>query len=156
MDNTPTQTVQIATPASLHARDSPAFVETPHMDFNVFGYTFTTSAATSQSRHDRRPSTGSSLEFPPCYSESHHDIVPSYTASYEPATLAMYLFRFGFCESSPSLLSQIFDCFLAHQFFLFSVPAFLANGYIHPLLAPTRPSFSTFPRWRTHYLFLAP
>ncbi|KAF9445990.1 hypothetical protein P691DRAFT_777171 [Macrolepiota fuliginosa MF-IS2] len=98
--NTTTPTVQ--TPLPLYTRDSFASssssVESnkPETDLHTFGYTFTASPNTD-SRHDRRLSVTSEAQtLPPAYSESHKDVVPEYSATYEPATLAMYLFRFGF------------------------------------------------------------
>lgn len=125
--------IRVATPASVHTRDSSTPFEGPCVDFNIFGYTFTPSVATSESRHDRRPFAKSTFEHPPPYSKSHRDIVPSYTTTYEPATLAMYLFRFGFCaclryirkipsfESRQLLFSLVFPPFwLMGTFILFS------------------------------------
>lgn len=66
---------------------------------NFFGYTFQSS--TSESQHDRRLSSSSSSMgllsdiSPPAYVEP-----PVYEMRQtEPATLAMFLFKFGFCTS---------------------------------------------------------
>lgn len=69
----------------------PAEARNPIDDF--FGYTLSQSS-TSESRHDQRISAEvlpPYFEAPPAYQKK---------ASSEPATLAMYLFRFGFCKFS--------------------------------------------------------
>ncbi|TEB26418.1 hypothetical protein FA13DRAFT_1599009, partial [Coprinellus micaceus] len=55
-----------------------------------FGYRL----ATHESRHDRS-SVAQAEEALPAYVEKDYSL-PAYTATYEPATLAMYLFKFGF------------------------------------------------------------
>lgn len=131
-------TVQITTPLPLYTRDSFASssssFDKPETDLHAFGYTF---APSTESRHDRRLSTSSLAPeaLPPTYSESHRDVVPEYTATYEPVTLAMYLFRFGFCTSFTPLFNQPLKLIAE-----FSVPAILAYGRIHSLHTPPRPS----------------
>ena len=59
-----------------------------------FGYTLSTSRS-HESRHDRRQSIADIL---PPYSEESAIPLPEYTLhAPEPVTLAMYLFKFGFC-----------------------------------------------------------
>ena len=59
-----------------------------------FGYTLSTSRS-HESRHDRRQSIA---DIPPPYSEESSIPLPEYTLhAPEPKTLAMYLFKFGFC-----------------------------------------------------------
>jgi hypothetical protein len=59
-----------------------------------FGYTLSTSRS-HESRHDRRQSIA---DIPPPYSEESAIPLPEYTLhAPEPVTLAMYLFKFGFC-----------------------------------------------------------
>lgn len=64
---------------------------------------------TQDSRHDDRRAS-LYLESPPPYAASDADSaeaggLPSYASVAEPPTLAMYLFKFGFCKSLPSLLT---------------------------------------------------
>lgn len=84
----------LATPPSVVIHDSPSPIN-PFDSF--FGYTLS-QTPTRESQHDRRLSS---------FSQSDSDIAPpSYVEppeyeSYqsEPATLAMFLFKFGFCTS---------------------------------------------------------
>lgn len=73
---------------------------------------------------------------PPPY--PHHNELPEYSSRdaeagfKEPATLAMYLFKYGFCESR--------SCLLSHLPFIhdFSVPAILVYWELYPLYTTTR------------------
>jgi hypothetical protein len=92
-----TSTVQLSTPApalpAASSSSTPIYTN-PIDDF--FGATL---SSTSESRHDRRISSDSSLEqglgLPPAYPDMPP---PEYTKRAEPDTLAMYLFKFGFGE----------------------------------------------------------
>ena len=65
-----------------------------------FGYTLSTSRS-HESRHDRRQSIA---DIPPPYSEESAITLPEYTYhAPEPVTLAMILFKFGFCMFPSSL-----------------------------------------------------
>ncbi len=66
---------------------------------DFFGVTCSTSRGTQDSRHDdRRVSIHLDEEIaPPPYAYSND--LPSYASVAEPPTLAMYLFKFGFCKS---------------------------------------------------------
>ena len=75
--------------------------EQPQRTYDVvdefFGYRFATSA-TQESRHDRTQSVVyTDAEALPPYAEEDSSL-PAYTPYAEPVTLAMYLFKFGFCE----------------------------------------------------------
>ena len=79
----PVLTHQIWTPSQV------LFPIDPMDDF--FGYTLS-STRTHNSRHDEN-----NTEVPPPYVEESN--LPEYTPYAEPVTLAMYLFKFGFCKS---------------------------------------------------------
>ncbi|TRM64420.1 hypothetical protein BD626DRAFT_491755 [Schizophyllum amplum] len=82
-------TVAVPTlPATAVTHDAHTTLEMNPMD-SFFGYALT-AAPTHTSRHDRRLSA----EAPPAYEEDPSP--PEYTAKYEPTTLAMFLFKFGF------------------------------------------------------------
>ena len=70
----------------------------------LFGYTFSSSPRTRDSRHDSVRMSISDV--PPPYVEESD--VPAYTLhAPEPMTLAMYLFKFGFCTFSPLPLHKM-------------------------------------------------
>ena len=115
-----------ATPAPAYAtHNSRAACNDP---FSSSGYTF---FAPSPSRHDRRVSA----EFPPAYMESEAMPPPSYSLKDEPATLAMYLFKFGFRTSftSPIYIDVISDI-------PNSIPSILDYGCHYPIFASTCPT----------------
>ena len=78
-------------PVLTHEARTPAWIACPidPMD-DFFGYTLSTSR-TQDSRHDEN----NTEVLPPYVEESH---LPEYTPYAEPVTLAMYLFKFGFCK----------------------------------------------------------
>jgi len=78
-------------PVLTHEVRTPAQVARPidPMD-DFFGYTLT-STRTHDSRHDEN----NTEVLPPYVEESN---LPEYTPYAEPVTLAMYLFKFGFCK----------------------------------------------------------
>ena len=88
--STTTAPPSVPMPALNHQVRTPAQAAHPidPMD-NFFGYTLT-STRTHESRHDN-------TEVPPPYVEESN--LPEYTPYAEPVTLAMYLFKFGFCKS---------------------------------------------------------
>lgn len=116
----PVLTHEIRTPARITAPIDP-------MD-DFFGYTLT-STRTHDSRHDE-----SNMEGLPPYVEEESNL-PEYTPYAEPVTLAMYLFKFGFCKfhlfPNPQQDPHLFPLFV-------SVPSFLDIRSIHPLLAIAR------------------
>ncbi|KAJ7585248.1 hypothetical protein C8J56DRAFT_862868 [Mycena floridula] len=71
-------------PATTHLIRAPSVDATTNAVDDFFGQA-------SSSRHDRRLSDQVSVEAPPPYLAP-----PEYTRKAEPATLAMYLFKFGF------------------------------------------------------------
>jgi hypothetical protein len=111
-----------------------------------FGYRFA-SSATQESRHDGR-SRASSIMIPadvealPAYAEDD-DSLPEYTPHAEPVTLAMYLFKFGFCEYSLSLFAAGAATHRLSVFPLFWI--FGAFILISPLREP--PSNEVSPTW---------
>lgn len=85
----------VALPLPATTRTSPSTTTSPIDDF--FG-------STRGSRHDCRFSVSSNKEDDlPLYSDVEALAPPSYSqrGHKEPVTLAMYLFKFGFCEYSP-------------------------------------------------------
>ncbi|KAL1739102.1 hypothetical protein HDZ31DRAFT_69291 [Schizophyllum fasciatum] len=83
--------VALPAPATAVTHDAHAALEMNPMD-SFFGYALSGAAPTHTSRHDRRLSADA--EAPPAYEEDPSP--PDYTAKYEPTTLAMFLFKFGF------------------------------------------------------------
>lgn len=75
---------------------------------DFFGVTYTRRSGSQNSRREnatRSPESSPQLQAgeeiaPPPYAEASD--LPSYAAVADPPTLAMYLFKFGFCELSPS------------------------------------------------------
>jgi hypothetical protein len=86
-----TTSPSVPMPVLTHEVRTPAQVALPidPMD-DFFGYTLS-STRTHDSRHD-----GNNAEVPPPYVEDSNP--PEYTPYAEPVTLAMYLFKFGFCK----------------------------------------------------------
>ncbi|KAL1705143.1 hypothetical protein EV121DRAFT_279846 [Schizophyllum commune] len=78
-------------PATAVTHDAHTALEMNPMD-SFFGYALSGAAPTHTSRHDRRLSAD--VEAPPAYEEDPSP--PKYTKKYEPTTLAMFLFKFGF------------------------------------------------------------
>lgn len=108
----PSHTMSAPTSTSAHfdleaQRPAPALTRTLVTSFSaieptdaVFGYTFDATPS-AESRHDasRRQSLA---DVPPPYAEDAGIPLPAYTRiAPEPATLAMFLFKFGFRASSP-------------------------------------------------------
>ena len=89
----PPRTSSLPAPATAVTHDAHAALEMNPMD-SFFGYAINGAAPTHTSRHDRRLSAD--VEAPPAYEEDPSP--PEYTKKYEPTTLAMFLFKFGFCE----------------------------------------------------------
>ncbi|KAG2002454.1 hypothetical protein CC2G_004647 [Coprinopsis cinerea AmutBmut pab1-1] len=88
----PLSPVVTSSPRTASASEQQPRVYDPMDEF--FGYRFT-SSATHESRHDRTGSVVLDAEALPAYAEED-DSLPKYTPYDEPATLAMYLFKFGF------------------------------------------------------------
>ena len=84
-------------PVLTHEVRTPTLVSGPidPMD-DFFGYTLS-STRTHDSRHDEN----NTEVLPPYVEESN---LPEYTPYAEPITLAMYLFKFGFCKFYSFLL----------------------------------------------------
>jgi hypothetical protein len=134
--------------ATTPARTASAAEDQPHIHDPIdafFGYRFA-SSATQESRHDSR-SRASSIMIPadvealPAYAEDD-DSLPEYTPHAEPVTLAMYLFKFGFCEYSLSLFAAG-----AATYSAFSIPTLLDLRRFHPHLSSAR---ATLQRGLTH------
>ena len=90
-------------PVLTHEVRTPAQITRPiDPTDDFFGYTLT-STRTHDSRHD--------TEVPPPYVEESN--LPEYAPYAEPVTLAMYLFKFGFCKFISSLL-QRFAILISH------------------------------------------
>lgn len=106
-----------------------------------FGYTFTTTR-THDSRHDEN----NNMEVPPPYVEESN--LPEYTPYAEPVTLAMYLFKFGFCKFYPFLFLSTIQCI--HSVFVRVVfpPFWIFGAFIlfSPLREPPSTSDSV-PAW---------
>ena len=94
----PDTPITALTPVMTHTiRTSPDATMRDPMDA-YFGYTFS-SSRTHESRHDERRQSMSDV--PPPYAEESAIPLPEYTLhAPEPVTLAMYLFKFGFCACS--------------------------------------------------------
>ena len=106
-----------------------------------FGYTLSTSMS-HESRHDRRQSS------PPPYSEESTIPLPEYTLQApEPVTLAMYLFKFGFCKFS---LFRIPCQNLCWSNLLIVFPPFWMFGafiLMSPLREPPTNAIDSVPAW---------
>ncbi|KAL1726069.1 hypothetical protein EV714DRAFT_239593 [Schizophyllum commune] len=87
----PPRASSLPAPATAVTHDAHAALEMNPMD-SFFGYALSGAAPTHTSRHDRRLSAD--VEAPPAYEEDPSP--PEYTKKYEPTTLAMFLFKFGF------------------------------------------------------------
>ena len=89
-------------PVLTHEVRTPARVASPidPMD-DFFGYTLS-STRTHDSRHDEHNTD----ILPPYVEES---ALPEYTPYAEPVTLAMYLFKFGFCKFPKSFPQRMYD-----------------------------------------------
>jgi hypothetical protein len=124
---------QIASPAlplpTAHPIPSRALSQSPIDNFG-----------THESEHDKRPLSTSSEVLPPYF-----EAPPEYSTrgSNEPATLAMFLFKFGFCKFF-FILSYIY-IILTHLFSVFP-PFWIMGAFIalSPLRAPPSPSSSQF------------
>ena len=89
--------VSALTPVMTHTTWSAPEMRIMNPMDESFGYTLSTSRS-HESRHDRRQSVA---DIPPPYSEESAIPLPEYTLhAPEPVTLAMYLFKFGFCMFS--------------------------------------------------------
>ena len=122
--------VSALTPVMTHTTWSAPEMRIMNPMDESFGYTLSTSRS-HESRHDRRQSIA---DVPPPYSEESAIPLPDYTLhAPEPVTLAMYLFKFGFCMSSLCILfqnlsSSIYD----------SIPPILDIWSLHPYVAFAR------------------
>ena len=92
--STSTANIAVPTPVMTHsARATSGPRPTDPLD-DFFGYA--ASSRTHDSRHDERRQ--SLADVPPAYGEEAAIPLPEYTLhAPEPVTLAMYLFKFGFC-----------------------------------------------------------
>jgi hypothetical protein len=108
-----------------------------------FGYTFSTSRS-HESRHDRRQSI---VDIPPPYSEESAIPLPEYTLhAPEPVTLAMYLFKFGFCMFSLfAFHARIYPDQSMTVFPLFWI--FGAFILVSPLREPPTSTTDSVPAW---------
>jgi len=86
--------VALPSPSPVHTRATRSPTETTDPIDDFFGHTLS-SSPTHESRHDRRISDAP----PPPYGDA--ETLPVYALHAEPVTLAMYLFKFGFCASVP-------------------------------------------------------
>ncbi len=119
------QYIAAPSPVMTHTTRTVSGSRDPLDDF--FGSTL----RTHDSRHDER--TQSLADVPPAYAEESAFPLPEYSLhAPEPVTLAMYLFKFGFCKfffSSSSNLQAFFtyrSC---------SIPSFLVLRSFHPAFA---------------------
>jgi hypothetical protein len=100
--------------------------------------------STHDSRHDER--TQSLADVPPAYAEESAIPLPEYSLhAPEPVTLAMYLFKFGFCKFFSIFQSQ---AFLLTAFVVVFPPFWFFGAFI--LLSPLREPPSTsdsIPAW---------
>lgn len=99
---------------------------------DFFGYS--ASSRTHESRHDSdRAQSLAAADVPPPYAAEAAIPLPEYTLrAPEPVTLAMYLFKFGFCEflDIPSL-----QCLCSYAS---SIPPILVLWSLHPPFASAR------------------
>ena len=124
------QQLSAVSPAVTHSTWTTSPLQVVDPTDERFGYTLSLSS-THESRHDRRMSAADVL---PPYAEEAEIPLPEYTLhAPEPVTLAMYLFRFGFCKFIP-LTSCLAQAYLRSS----SISAFLAVWSLHPLLSFTR------------------
>lgn len=96
--STSTASLDIATPSPVMTHTTRTVSESRMRDplDDFFGYTMYTSP-THDSRHDERRQ--SLADVPPPYAEESAVPLPEYSLhAPEPVTLAMYLFKFGFCK----------------------------------------------------------
>ncbi|PPQ86526.1 hypothetical protein CVT25_007177 [Psilocybe cyanescens] len=118
-----------------------------------FGYTFSAAASSSpthESRHDATRSRQSMSDIPPPYAEESAIPLPEYTLhAPEPVTLAMFLFKFGFCTffsilnaTQNSMTHHISSTTVFPPFWLFG--AFIL---LSPLREPSQSSDDDTPAW---------
>jgi hypothetical protein len=115
-----------------------------------FGYTLSLSSSrTHESRHDGSRRQSLSGDVPPPYDEEAAIPLPGYTLhAPEPLTLAMYLFKFGFCASSPLPLTHATVTYL-FRFIAVFPPFWIFGAFIllSPLREPSAPADAETPAW---------
>jgi len=95
------------------------------------------STTTHDSRHERRLSFAS-FDLPPSYTAEPAIPLPEYTLhAPEPVTLAMYLFKFGFCEYT----KKLYFLFMRLNTLLHSVPPILVVRSYHSAFTTTRTTY---------------
>ena len=130
------------TAARAHSARSASVVEEPVDPVDVFfgvsrssPRSSITLIGTRDSRHDevRRSTTVDVEALPPSYEDSVEP--PAYTQVSDQPTLAMYLFKFGFCEY---LLTLSGSSNHTLTMFVHSVPPLLGCRCFHPALTSSR------------------